>query len=232
MYYKTINQFFTSVIGYDGNKWEGNFSGTDYPWLSHDMEKMIDNQVGYPSLMQSLIIISYLGYCINPNSTIKSNPGNFSDFKYFCNNYLNKIDKRYEWNSLGEALYYIVRGKLAHVYFTKNTVTTRLDNKHLNIIQESSDHYYIFISVQKLWEDMKKAIEFFYKDISSTKTNENNFLAKLDSLDNWQWRKNKDTLESKYKSTISSLPSNNLKTQIPDDGQQISGASGSSGPNI
>ena len=106
MYYENLQSFFKSVIGYDGVRWESDLDKPDTPWLSHDMEKMLNNKVGYPSLLHLFTIITYLGYCVNLSSS--GRPGNENDFKFFVMNILEKliinIDMKKRVNFYGSVL--------------------------------------------------------------------------------------------------------------------------------
>jgi len=198
MYYKSLKSFFESVIGYNGSSWESDLDKREAAWLSHDMEKMLEtkNHVGYPSLLSLLVFIPLLGYCINQESKKCDDAGYIDDFKYFCDEYLACVDEKYAWENKGRLLWKIVRNKLAHVYFTKQAITTEKSSEHLKIKKDNNNYPYLFISVRNLWNDTKKAMEFMYKNISENSKKEANFLKKLDSLDQWQWKKNEKYLKS------------------------------------
>jgi len=198
MYYKNLKSFFESVIGYNGSSWESDLDKENSPWLSHDMEKMLRNHVGYPSLLHLLVVIPFLGYCAGQKNKECKDAGDLEDFKYFCNKYLTYVNEEYVWEQKGERLWKTVRNKLAHVYFAKHAITTDKHLDHLKIKKEDNDHYYLFISVRSLWEDTKKAIELLHKDISEDFERETLFLKKLDLLDQWQWKLNKGDLASKF----------------------------------
>jgi len=190
MYYKNFKSFFNSVIGYSDLGWEQNLEKNNPPWLYHDMEKMLSSEVGYPALLQLLVAIPFLGYCANQEDKEHKKAGHGDDFKYFCKEYLAHINEEYVWKQKGKIIWDTMRNKLAHVYFTKNAITTKEDSHHLQVI-ENENGPYLFISIRNFWEDTKKAIAVLYNDLNKDSKRQAIFLKKLDLLDQWQWKLNK-----------------------------------------
>jgi len=175
---KEIQEFFERIIGYNGETWcvcHSKKYGEHHAWFLHDIERMIDNRVGYPALLYLIAMISYLGACINPKNKEEKeikNIGNSKDFYYFIDNYLYLQNEKYK--KYKEILYYQVRSKLAHVYFTLNAVTTSYSNDHLSI-KKIEGSLFLFLSVKNFMEDTMKATERLYNIICENEDSDKNF---------------------------------------------------------
>lgn len=221
-----IQEFFENFIGYDGKTWDIKHAkkhGYEHSWFLYDMEKMIYNHVGYPSLLYLMNTVAYLGYCAKfdqswkiPSDTTSEkkefkNSGKLGHFTFFCDEYLKPIDEAYF--KLENLLYELGRHKLSHIYFTNNAVTTDQSIKHLKIMDKGSNYPYIFISVKDFLEDTKKAIESLYQDLDKDIEKSNQFFEKQQFLVNQSWKYNRD---------LNDITLNNQNNNVP----KSSGASG------
>lgn len=225
-YYDTLESFFGSVLGYNDGDWYSHPDNCEKsePWFSHDMWKMLgENHVGYPSLLSIFTMTSFLGYCADPSidhdRVLEINkkeelPGSYGNFCYFCENYLMG---RYQ--KIEEFLWNCVRGKLAHIYFTRQAITAEEDGRHLTIQEDDKGRPYLLISTYNFWEDLKEAIVSLYKVLEKDSNRKESFLNAIEQLD--QWRSNID------KEKLQRL---DLQPQTKDSPQNTWGPSGPAGP--
>lgn len=219
---KEVQEFFERIIGYDGKTWcvcHSKKYGEDHAWFLYDMERMIDNRVGYPSLLYLMTMITYLGACINQGTKNKKNIkdiGNHDDFYYFIENYF--IDP---YNKYKEFLYYQVRSKLAHLYFTLNAVTVYPNENHLKIKKEGNTSF-LFISVYNFLKDIKIAIEKLYDDLNSDPSFNNLFLENRKYISSLLY----DDLNERIKNLTKKDYSTEIPKNFPDSGG-VTGKNGS-----
>jgi predicted transcriptional regulator YdeE len=225
MYYQNFQSFFKSVIGYDGENWESDIDSVNSPWISHDMEKMLDpkNKIGYPSLLHLFTITSLLGYCINPFPSGRE--GNDKDFECFWNTYLINVDDIYN-KKIIKYLLEGIRGKLAHVYFTRNAITTFSNREYHFRVMEAKNEKYLFISVRDFWEDIKKAIGSLYNDLSINKEKSIIFIERLEKLDEKRLKYNDKHLESSQSTKKTTFKPDDSPNGYSSYSEGMSGVSG------
>lgn len=196
-----IQKFFELFIGYNGVEWDVNhakrYNQNIESYFLHDMEGMIKNQIGYPSLLYLLNTIAFLGFCVklDTNWKIPEEPkerndefrriGEKSDFEHFCNDYLRKYNIAY--SKLANSLFDLIRHRLSHTFYTHNYITTLPNKKHLTI-QNRGNCFYLWISVYYFFEDTKKAIEEIYEELKANVEKSNQFREKQKFILEWTWK--------------------------------------------
>jgi len=197
-----IKKFFELFIGYDGSNWNvehaQKYQDGVHSYFLHDMENMIKDMVGYPSILYLMNTIAFLGYCMKyeeswkvpDDGKAKNNEfydaGGNDDFVYFCKEYLSKSNEKYE--KLAEELFDFIRNRLSHIYLTHNAITTNSSAEHLEIKDKGSEYPYIFISVKIFFDDTKKSIEDIYKKLETNETIANQFKEKQKFILDWAWK--------------------------------------------
>lgn len=198
-----VQKFFERFIGYDGETWSVDHAkkhGQDHAWFLHDMERMLDNRVGYPSLLHLMNTIAYLGYCLefDQNWEIPKTQKERTDemrragekdhFNSFCDKYLGPINRAYP--KLSDYLFQLARHRLSHIYFAHIAVTTYPSDRHLTIMDKGTDHPHFFISVHNFFKDTQKAIESLYKELGENVAESDSFLRKQKFLLDESWKLN------------------------------------------
>ena len=224
-----IQKFFELFIGYDGETWSVDHAKKHHQgvhsYFLYDMEKMIENQVGYPSLLYLMNTVAFLGYCLKFDQSWKipktgrekenefKDAGRKDDFEDFCNKYLGRFNDAY--SKLAYLLFDLARHRLSHTFFTHNYVTTHRVSNHLKIEEKGSDYPHIWISVSIFFEDTKKAIELIYKELDEDQDKARQFSEKQKFILEWAWERQKmlnniDLENSDRKTFPSDYPSNGV----------------------
>lgn len=205
-----IQKFFELFIGYDGKSWSINHAKKHNPkrssYFLYDMQKMIDNQVGYPSVLYLMNTIAFLGYCLNFDSAWevpeeaknKNNEfkevGRTRDFEYFCNKYLKQVNDLYD--KLAYALFTVVRHRVSHMFYTHNFITTYLTDRHLRVEGKGTNRPVMWISVGVFFEDTKKAIELIYRELNGNQDKATQFIKRQKFILEWAWKLQEGILNS------------------------------------
>ena len=196
-----INKFFELIIGYNGKTWDVNHAKkyeNVESYFFHDMQKMIEGQVGYPSILYLMNFMAFLGYCLNYDQNWEvpkdgkekkimfENIGKQEDYVYFCQKYLQPINNKYA--KLDKYLYDLVRHRLSHVFFTHNFITTYETDDHLKKFLTDDGHPYLCISVPIFFEDTKRSIESAYKQLDIDQNLSEQFKQKQIFILEWVWQ--------------------------------------------
>ncbi|MBU2539571.1 hypothetical protein KJ786_00185 [Patescibacteria group bacterium] len=201
---KDIQKFFELYVGYDGKEWNEAHAKRHQQNVSsyflYDMNRMIKEQVGYPSILYLLNIVAFFGYCINfdtnwsvPSEAREKNNefervGKADDFEFFCVNYLSKMSGNYKNKDFISFLFNLIRHRLSHSFFVHNFITTLPDGRHLQIQDKSSETPHVWLSVSCFFEDTKKAIENIYQELEADKNKAQQFAEKQKFILEWTWK--------------------------------------------
>ena len=235
---KDIQKFFELFIGYDGKEWNENHAKKHEQSVSsyflYDMNRMIKEQVGYPSALYILNFIAFLGYCVgfDSNWSVPSEPkkmknefgkiGKIDDFEFFCNNYLSKINKDYENKDFIYFLFNLGRHRLSHTFFVHNFITTLPDERHLKIQTENPNFPYphIWISVSYLFEETQKAIERIYQELEENEEKAQQFAQKQKFILEETWKFQIGRIKNIKQGSTSITPT----TQTISENRNVSGS--------
>lgn len=93
---------------------------------------------------------------------------NNQQYKSFIKKYLGQVNKLYAEDKIAGTLYHGIRCSLIHSFtIEKNILLTEAGDPDIHLSTNSNSH--LIVDLVTLFEDLKKAIKLFFKDLSSGK---------------------------------------------------------------
>jgi hypothetical protein len=95
---------------------------------------------------------------------------NNKQYKDFIKTYLGQINIMYKNDSISNDLYHGIRSSLIHSFTISDSILlTEADDPSIHLLTNKNGH--LIVDLVTLFEDLKKAIKLFFKDLNSGKGN-------------------------------------------------------------